>query len=55
MNCGFCNRNVRKDVVIDNVRLCHICKNEKLRELESMYYIKNIKICSPYLNKNIIM
>jgi len=50
MNCGNCNRKVRKDVVIDNIRLCHICKNEKLKELMSLYNIKNIKIYSPYLN-----
>ncbi len=49
MHCGNCNRKVRKDVVIDNIRLCHVCKNEKLKELMSLYNIKNIKIYSPYL------
>jgi len=52
MNCGNCNRKVRKDVVIDNIRLCHICKNEKLKDLEILYDMKGIKICAPYLNKN---
>jgi len=50
MHCGNCNRKVRKDVVIDNIRLCHVCKNEKLKELMSMFNIKYIKNCSPYLN-----
>jgi hypothetical protein len=52
MNCGECGRKVRKDIVIDNIRLCYTCKKEKLRDLESLYDMKGIKIYAPYLNKN---
>jgi hypothetical protein len=51
MNCGVCNRKVRKDIVIDNLRLCYICKEEKLKELGEIYDMKGIKIYAPYINK----
>lgn len=50
MNCDVCNRNVRKDIVIEDLRLCYACKDDKLKELSEMYDIK-IKLCSPYIKK----
>jgi hypothetical protein len=50
MNCGICNRKVRKEIVIDNIVLCFDCKNDKLKELNEIYGMK-IKVIAPYINK----
>jgi len=51
MICDVCRRKVRKDIVIDNLRLCYICKDDKIKDLSEMYDIK-IKVIAPYINKN---
>jgi|LakMenEpi03Aug12_release.lakeMendotaPanAssembly.Ray.scaffolds.fasta_scaffold5402417_1 hypothetical protein len=52
MNCGYCNRKVRKEIKIDNILLCHECKKETLKDLGKIYDMKGLKVIAPYINKN---
>ena len=52
MNCGVCNRKVRKEIKIDDVLLCYKCKHAKLNELMTFFNIKGLKVIAPYINKN---
>lgn len=53
MNCGNCNRKVRKEIMIDDILLCYKCKHTKLNELMTVFNIKGLKVIAPYMNSNI--
>jgi hypothetical protein len=43
MNCGVCNRVMRKDVKIDDVQTCHVCRKIWIENFKKMrkYAIEN--------------
>jgi hypothetical protein len=43
MQCGICNRTMKKDIKIDDIRTCYDCR---------MVFIKGFKKMHKYANKN---
>lgn len=41
MNCGVCNRRVIKDIKIDDVRTCHICRKIWVNGLKQSRKLSN--------------
>ncbi len=47
MNCGVCNRVMRKDIKIDDVPTCHVCKKIWVDNFNK-YHNMNVKVIAPY-------
>ena len=47
MNCGICNKKVRKDVKIEDIQMCHKCKNVWLHNFNKIHNMK-VKLMTPY-------
>ena len=48
MNCGVCNKPMRKDIKIDDVRTCYVCRKIWLDNFKKMKKMKhNLTASSP--------